>query len=148
LSLLKSGRHPDARGDNGRHRFAYAMLPHQGAFSVKSVVRPAYEFNVPITVVPVAHAEAETFSLLTVDSPNVIVESVKWAEEGDAFILRLYEAGKTGTHATLTFGLPVKSVSETNMLEEKPEPLGVSGDTLALYFKPFEIKTLRCVPAG
>jgi alpha-mannosidase len=142
LSLLKSGRHPDPRGDEGRHRFAYALMPHQGGFSVESVVRPAYEFNLPPVAMASLASEAE-FSLAMVDAPNVIVESVKLAEDGEGFILRLYEAGKTGTYAKIAFGLQVRAVSETNLLEENPQPLDVSGNAVQLYFRPFQIKTLR-----
>lgn len=141
LSLIKAGRRPDARGDEGTHRFTYAMLPHQGGFSVESVVRPAYEFNLAPAV---ASGSSETFSLATVDVANVIVESVKWAEDGDEFIVRLYEAGKTGGYAKIGFGLPLASVETVNLLEEKPEAVEVSGEGVELYFRPFEIKTLRC----
>ena len=143
LSLLKSGRHPDPRGGEGRHRFAYAFLPHQGGFSVETVVRPAYEFNLPPAVSAASRAPEE-FSLLHVDAPNVIVESVKWVEDGDGFIVRLYEAGRTGTHARISFGVPVTSVSETNLLEEDPAELDLVDGVVGLYMRPFEIKTLRC----
>jgi len=141
LSLIKSGRRPDPRGDEGEHRFAYAMLPHMGGFSVESVVRPAYEFNVEpvVTLGEVASA----YSLVQVDSPNVIVESVKWAEDEDAVILRLYEASKTGTTAKLRFGFAATSVEETNLLEERPNLLPLENGEVELYFRPFEIKTLR-----
>jgi alpha-mannosidase len=142
LSLLKSGRHPDPRGDEGRHRFAYALLPHTGGFSVESVVRPAYEFNLPPAICPARGVE-KGFSLAALSVSNVIVESVKWAEDGDGFILRLYEAGRTGTHARLRFGIPVESVQETNLLEEALCDLEVRDNAAALYFRAFEIKTLK-----
>lgn len=139
ISLIKSGRHPDPRGDEGTHQFRYAMLPHAGGFSVENVVRPAYEFN----VAPLATWGAkETFSLLSVDVPNVIVEAVKWAEDQDALVVRAYEASRTGTHATFDFGIPVASAEETNLLEEEAQPIEVDDDSVRLYFKPFEIKTL------
>lgn len=141
LSLIKSGRRPDPRGDEGEHRFAYAMLPHAGGFSVESVVRPAYEFNVAPSLV--RGGSSEPFSLATVYAPNVIVEAVKWAEDEDAVILRLYEASKTGTHARVRFGFPVTSVEETNLLEEKPVGVDLVDGDAELYFGPFEIKTLR-----
>jgi len=144
LSLLKSGRHPDARGDEGRHRFAYALLPHTGGFSVASVVRPAYEFNMPVNALAVSSPAAPPFHLLEVDAPNVIVEAVKWSEDGDGVILRLYEAERTGTHARLKFGVPVASLVETDLLEETPKGVALDGNTASLYFRPFEIKTLRC----
>ena len=37
LSLLKSGARPDPRGDEGRHVFTYALLPHTGGFSAERV---------------------------------------------------------------------------------------------------------------
>lgn len=148
LSLLKSGRHPDARGDEGIHRFRYAILPHTGGFSVEGVVRPAYEFNHRPASLPIASAKASQALLATVDAANVIVEAVKWAEEGDALILRLYEAGRTGTHARIVFGPSAQAVFETNLLEEEGTPLPLSDNAVELYFRPFEIKTLKVVPKG
>lgn len=142
LSLIKSGRRPDPRSDEGVHRFAYAMLPHAGGFSVENVVRPAYEFNVDVTTSTGIAGEA--FSLAQVDSPNVIIEAVKWAEDEDVVIVRLYEASKTGTHARVRFGFPVASVEETNLLEERPKAVEIENGEVSLYFHPFEIKTLRC----
>jgi len=82
--------------------------------------------------------------LATLDEANVIVESVKWAETGKAFVLRLYEAGKTGSRATLRLNAPVRAVQQTNMLEEDPTALPIRSGRVKLYFRPFEIKTLRC----
>ena len=145
LSLVKSGRHPDPRGDEGRHRFAYAVLPHAGGFSVESVVRPAYEFNVAPTVVEGRAPLA--LSLLSVDAPNVIVEAVKWAEDQEAFVVRLYEAGRAAARTTLRFGVPVLSVAETNLLEEETVPVLREDGAVRLRFRPFEIKTLIVRPA-
>ena len=144
LSLLKSGTHPDPRGDEGTHLMTYSLLPHACAFGVESVVRPAYELNVLVLAAPVV-AKAEGFeSLVTVDAPNVIVESVKWAEEGEALIVRLYDAEKLGCTVRVTVNAEVKSVAETDLLEENPRKLRVKGGAVELYVKPFEIKTLRC----
>ena len=142
MSLIKSGRHPDPRGDEGQHRFAYAMLPHQGGFGVESIVRPAFEFNVNPTVRP-ASANPSSFSLLSVDQPNVIVAAVKKAEDDDDLIVRLYEAGKAAGYVRVKFNIPIESVSEVNLLEESPEPIAQEFGEVELFFKPFEIKTLK-----
>ena len=142
LSLIKSGRHPDARGDEGRHRFSYAMLPHTGGFSVESVVRPSFEFNVTPTVRPTS-PEVSDFSLVTVDNPNIIVAAVKKAEDDNDIIVRLYEAGKTSGYAKLKFNIPITAVSEVDLLEESPVEVALDGDELEIAFKPFEIKTLK-----
>lgn len=144
LSLIKSGLHPDSRGDEGRHVFTYSLLPHIGGFSVESVVRPAYERNLPPTVCLAGPEATSLGSLLTVDAPNVVVECVKWAEEGKGFVVRLYEAGKTGGHIKVTFNTPIRSVCETNLMEEDAQPLELGEDDhmVRFYMRPFEIKTL------
>jgi alpha-mannosidase len=142
LTLIKSGTHPDARGDAGTHVFTYSILPHTGPFSVEAVVRPAYELNTPVTTL-LTTVDAQTMDgLLSVDSPNVIVESVKWAEQSDAFVVRLYEAGKIGGNVTVEFNTPVQNASETNLLEEKPHILKMSDQHVSFNMRPFEIKTL------
>ncbi len=142
LSLIKSGTHPDPRGDEGRHQFTYSLLPH-AAFGVENVVREAYELNLPLTAVRAAPDAKALPGLLTVDDPNVIVEAVKQAESGEGFIVRLYEAGRGGRKARITFGLPVKAVSQTNLLEEEPEAIEVSNNAVEVAFAPFEVKTLH-----
>ncbi len=146
LSLLKAGTHPDARGDRGRHRFTYSLLPHACGFSVESVVRPAYELNLPVTAWWGSADALPWASLLTVDAPHVIVESVKWAEQGKAFVVRLYEAGKTGGRVKVTFNAKISSVSATNLLEEDARPLKLSGGAVRFTMRPFEIKTLLVRP--
>ncbi len=143
LSLIKSGTHPDPRGDAGRHAFTYSVLPHACGFSVESVVRPAYELNVPVTVVPVGAGAAGFEGLVSVDAPNVIIETVKWAEQGRAVVVRLYEAGGTGGNVNVKLNVKARSVSETNLMEEKPRKLAVKNEIVSVYVRPFEIKTLR-----
>ena len=143
LTLIKSGTHPDPRSDRGRHRFNYALLPHAGTFCTENVIRPAYEFNVAPVTCPIAGGVREIDSLLTVSAPHIIVEAVKWAEEGDGFVIRLYEAERSGTSAVIRFNIQIESVEETNMLEEQPEELRVKNGQVLLYFRPFEIKTLK-----
>ena len=144
LTLIKSGRKPDPRGDRGRHTFTYSLLPHKGGFSVESVVRPAYELNVAPVVHHVAKGADAFGSLLTVDAPAVIVESVKWAEQGRAFVARLYDAGGRGSRAAVRFDKRVHRVEETNMLEEEVRTLALRGGAVRLHLSPFEIKTLKC----
>jgi alpha-mannosidase len=143
LTLIKSGTHPDPRGDRGRHLFSYALLPHACGFSTEAVILPSYEFNVPPITQQVSADAPMLSSLLNVSAPNIVVEAIKWAEEGRALVLRLYEAERSGTHAEIRFGAPVKKVEETNMLEEQPTELPVKKGRTQLYFRPFEIKTLK-----
>lgn len=140
LSLHKGGIRPDPRGDAGRHRMTYSFLPHMGGFDAETVIKPAYVANYrPI----VRSGEYTLPTLLTVDAGNVIIETVKPCEDGgNAFIARLYEAEGTYASTTLHTGFDVKKAELTNMLEETMETLDCDG-SIALTFRPFEIKTIK-----
>lgn len=140
LSLHKGGNVPDYRGDKGIHCCTYALLPHMGSMDAENVIRPAYMLNEKAMVVS---GDLGMESLVRTNVPNVIVETVKPAEDtGRSYVLRLYEAEGTQTIADLSFGLPVTGIEETNMLEETKEVLGAEQE-ITLTFKPFEIKTLK-----
>lgn len=141
LSLIKSGTHPDLRADRGRHVFTYSLLPH-GGFSTENVVRPAYELNVPVRAVAGPAFRPEK-PMAEVSAPNVIVETVKVAEDGDGVILRLYECEKSGCETDVALNFPHGRVFETNMLEEPIREIGGENGGVRLTFRAFEIKTLK-----
>ena len=141
LSLHRGGNHPDVTGDAGVHEMTYAFLPHTGGFSAESVVRPAYELNIPVVAVK---GRAELASFAAVSAPNVIVEAVKPAEDGtDAFVLRMYECEGAKTAADVQVNVPVAKAVLTNLLEDEKEALALDGGKLSLSFRPFEIKTVK-----
>ena len=78
LSLLRGPGWPDPEADQGRHRFAYATLPHIGNYlrSPDGVVAQAEWFNLPMTF---EEAGAKGRSSPSI-APGVSVEAVKWAE--------------------------------------------------------------------
>lgn len=144
LSLLRSGCRPDPRADNGLHRFTYSLLPHTGGFSVESVVRPAYELNVPLQVG--RPLDVLPAPLLELDSTQIIVESIKPAEDCEGCIVRLYEAERGSVEVTLRFPIPPRRVIRTNMLEEALDELPLTEGSTLLRFRAFEIITLRLIP--
>ena len=83
-------------------------------------------------------------SLLSVEAPNVIAETVKPCEDVEkAFIVRLYEAEGTYAETNVTLPEGAKSVEETNMLEEILSSVPVKDGRISLSFRPFEIKTIK-----
>lgn len=144
LTLLKAALAPDPQADLGEHTFTYALFPWTGSLLESGVVQQAYELNCPPLVLPGA---AEQRSLFSLDAPNVILETVKPAEDGSPdLILRLYESMRNGTHCVLTTSLTVQSAFQTDMEEEHPSPLAIQDGRIQLEFRPFEIKTLRLKP--
>lgn len=141
LTLLKSPLAPDPIADRGRQEFTYAFHAWNGPFFDCPVVREAYELNVSPLVIPGA---AEERSLFQVDAPNIVLETVKPAEDGSGdIIVRLYEAKRTATRCVLVTTFPFSQAMETDMLERPKHSLDVSAGRIPLNFRPFEIKTLR-----
>ncbi|MGQ9683953.1 MAG: alpha-mannosidase [Anaerolineae bacterium] len=86
---------------------------------------------------------AVSASLVEVEAAEVIVEATKQAEEGEALILRLYEATGSSVRTRMRLGVPARTVQEADLLERPLRALPLEGDSVALEFSPFEIKTLR-----
>lgn len=141
LTLLRAPLAPDMRADLGEHEFTYALYAWNGSLMQSRLVREAYELNIPVTTV---NGDGGTYSLLRCDAANVVVETVKPAEDGTGdIVVRLYEAMRTRTRCTLEVSLPLAAVEETDMLEKKGQRVACRGGKMVLEFRPFEIKTLR-----
>jgi alpha-mannosidase len=157
LTLLTGSINPDADADRGRHRFAYSLYPHAGDWRAARTVRRAYEFNVPVRYAVVDRGEgsrralASSFSLVSTDSPNLVVETVKKAEDEDALIVRFHEAHGQRGRAKLKFGVPIDSAIEVNLMEEIDSTLSTdlstAGDAVTLSYGPYDIRTIKVTAA-
>jgi alpha-mannosidase len=139
LSLLRATTSPDPEADQGHHRFAYALMPHAGGWREAGVVAEARRFNQPLLW---AQGSAQPRSYATVDDPNLVLDTIKRAEDGDALVVRLYEAHGARGAASLRLGLPVKSAHFANLLEDQGEAARVDGDAIEVPYRPYEIVTL------
>lgn len=140
LSLLRSPHSPDPQADRGRHRFSYALLAGAG---IEEAIAGGYALNLPLRPAP-ARAQA----LVEVDTTDVVVESVKLADDrsGD-IVVRLYEACGGAVAARLSTGFPLAAVFDCDLLERpEREPAHASGE-VDLNFRPFQIRSLRLRPA-
>ena len=132
--------------DQADHSFTYALFPHPGDVAAGGVVAEAYALNVPLRcLLTDAHpgSRPPTASFLSLDTPDVVIESVKQAEGSPAVIVRLYEAGHRRVRARLQFGFPVAAVIEADLMENDLAVLDLDAASVALDFAPFEIKTLK-----
>ena len=103
----------------------------------------ALNLNVPAKAVSSA-AEKDRMEFLSVDKRNVVLETVKKAEDGDGVIVRLYEVENARTKVTLHCAEAIASAEETDLLENPIEgALGVKENEIELTIKPYEIRTIR-----
>jgi alpha-mannosidase len=148
LTLLKAALAPDEQADQGVQQFTYAFCVWNGGLLTGGFVDEAYALNESPLSVPGAAAPAR-HSLFAVDAPNIVLETVKPAEDGSPdLIVRLYEAARSRTRCTLTLGIACAAAAETDMLETSLGELPIADGRIDLMFRPFEIKTLRLSPGG
>ncbi|MCI9337338.1 MAG: alpha-mannosidase [Lachnospiraceae bacterium] len=141
LTLLRAASCPEMRADNERHSFTYAFTAWEGTFADSDVVRQGYELNVKPVVSPGA---VKRFSAVTVDKANVILDTMKPAEDGSGdIVLRLYEAKKAAVKAEVNLQFGAEKVYLCDMLENITEELTVTDGKVTLPFRAFEIKTIR-----
>jgi alpha-mannosidase len=146
--VLRSATYPDPEADQGQHHFAYRLYPHAELKGNADIAKQAYTFNDPLIAVRSGETGAAALSsLVSTTAPNVVIETVKQAEDGNGIIVRFYECNRQRGWVTLRTGFPVQSAYLTNLLEDKQSTVAVNGQELKLYVKPFQITTLRLIPA-
>lgn len=132
VNLLRSQKHPCEAQDNGEHAFSYALYIHEGNVHDSDVAAHAYAFNRPLAVVKANPAD----SLVRTDNVHAVIEAVKPAEDGNGYIVRLYNDRPDSITAKLTAKGGKTTV--TDMLERKIAP--TDGN---LTFRGYEIITVR-----
>ena len=121
----------------------YSLYPHAGTWREAGTVQEALNLNVPAKAVSSA-AEKDRMEFLSVDKRNVVLETVKKAEDGDGIIVRLYEVENARTKVTLYCADAILSAEETNLLEQPAESaIDVKENEISLTIKPYEIRTIR-----
>ncbi|MBN2559147.1 MAG: alpha-mannosidase, partial [Clostridia bacterium] len=145
ICLLRSTRYPDAAGDLGRHEFTYSIYPHQGNHIEGGVIEEGMDLQFPLHVFNAVNKIAKSANpqFIGTDRENIIIETMKRAEDGTGIIVRLYESYGWESRATITIAGMTSAIYETNLIERNLGLTASGGNETTLLFKPFEIKTLR-----
>ena len=145
-TLFRCATSPNTLQDREHHSFTFSIYPHAKRVNDSDVVKEGYNVNYPLYAVFSKAKEGtlpEEYSLVGCDRDNVVIETVKIAEDSDSMIIRAYETWNSKTPATLTFCSEIETATECNLLEEEDESVAFTGNTLSATFKPFEIKTFK-----
>jgi alpha-mannosidase len=104
-------------------------------------VRAGWELNAPPAAAP-AGSSAPGRSFLSVEGP-CILETLKAADDGRGWILRLYEPHGGRGPVTVTAHRDLASVESCNHVEEAGKPLVAAGASFSFQTLPFQIHTFR-----
>lgn len=146
LTVLKCSQYPNEEADQGAHKLTYSIMAYEGDFREAGVINEAYALNQPLTVAQVCAnkgALADEFSLVSCDKANVIVETVKKAEDDDGMIVRMYDAFNRRANATVTVAEGFKKAYLCDLMENQIEELEFSDNKVTVPVSNFEIITLK-----
>lgn len=146
-SLLKSPREADARADMGIHEMVISLYPHAGDWRSAGTVRRGHELNTPLKGYVTTPHEGElprSTSFVSVSSPGLVVTAIKKADDGNGFIVKLYETAGKSCKAFVRTAIPASSYVEADLMEK---PIGVlrplTGGVFPIEVGKYEIKTFR-----
>jgi alpha-mannosidase len=132
----------------GDHDFRFSLTSHQPGW--RNGRRFGVGANTPLTAVVLDPSHAggtlpATKSFLSVDADNVVLSTLKKAEDNEDVILRLYDAERKSVTARVEIPFTAKASFLTNILEESDTPLHQNGNHIAVPVGHQAIETYRLV---
>jgi hypothetical protein len=134
----------------GDHHYHFSLSSHAPGW------QNGYQFGIqanhPFIVlqggVPAAHASLpEEKSFFEFSSANVLLSTIKKAEDDDDLVFRVYEMEGKDTPLSIHSFVPFTSGEWTNLIEEEGKPLAVRGSSFNLRLGHNAIETVKLRPA-
>jgi alpha-mannosidase len=152
--LLASRRSCHGQGNwylqEGDHHYVFSLTSHAPGW--RNGYKAGIQANVGLfpvvreTASGIADWPAER-SLVTLSDGNVLISTIKKAEDDDSLILRCYDIEGRDARIRLGFFAPLYKAVLTNIIEEEGKPLAVTKDGITLSVGHQAIETVKLVPA-
>ncbi len=128
---------------HGQHTYDFLLIPYAGSWKSAGVVRQAQEFNTPARLAEGCRVPGGQISLLTIDRENLVLSSVKTAEDGSGdLLIRFYET--FGQETAGTIALPgAESACLSDVTEAPGTAISCANGRIPVSCRPFEIQTIR-----
>ena len=158
LTLIRSSYEPDPLPEIGEHQVRLALAPHGRRLEAAEMIRLGAGFNHPLQVVATSvHGgtlPVRASAVTAVEPASLVFSSMKRAEDGEALIVRLFEANGQAARATVTLDPKlmgkVEQAVEVDLLERplaagtaRAEPDGFSVDVPAFGIASVKLTLAR-----
>ncbi len=146
LSLLRSPKWPDPLADRGLHSIEYSLYPHRAEVSVARTLQRGYEYNNPlIAVVGEVHKgrRPSSASFVQLTPANLILTTIKKAEDGEGWIFQWYDGKGLDSQASLTLPATPIKVVRSNFLEGDGAPETFRGTQVQAGTRKSSTTTLK-----
>lgn len=148
LTLLKCSENPNLSQDREQHSFVYSLYPHSGDFKQGKTTAEAVVLNNPLKAVRIDKNKGtlpEKYSLFSCGNENILLDTVKKAEEDNSVILRLHEYFNRKSNIIIDVGFDFKEVYICDMLEHIKKKINNHGRKVSLKIRNYEIVTLKFI---
>ncbi len=133
----------------GKMEYEYALMPHAGNWQDAKVLQAAYAHKVPVKAIQGVWSDEGTmpvtasFIAVQPQDGNILCSAFKQAEDGDGFILRLWNASDKAIDTKIDTILPIKSVEQVRMDETEAKAVAFKNGSFSFKFGPHKIETFR-----
>lgn len=122
----------------GKLTFRYSITTHRGPCKNSDAMRFALE-----SVSPLIRSVPSVKRFLEIDNPQAILLAFKQAENGGAFVLRLWNCEETPTTAKVVFPeFKILSAHSADIVERKKEAIPHAESSLDIPLKGYDIVTV------
>ena len=137
-------------GDSYFENF-FALKPHLGGYDAISSMKFALEHQNELIAGKITGIDAKygtEFSLLSVSAPNILLLSVKPAEEGidSGIITRFWNMNDSKSKADVKFNQNIDRAWETTHIEVDLQKIEPKKQSMPMNFNQHQIKTFRIIP--
>lgn len=150
--LLASRRSCHAKGNwylqTGDHSFRFSLFSHTGDW--RSGYKLGMQANQTLMAIcnPRTNTGAnlpEEKSFCSINSANVIISTIKKAEDDNTVIIRCYENEGKDTEAAISWFMPVGKVELTNLIEEEGKPVPYQSGAVQVKVGHNAIETVKVI---
>jgi hypothetical protein len=136
------------RAGIGDHTAAFSVTSGTDSLDAAAAASFAYDFNnrlIPVLLPPATGAVegVSSFSFLSVEPPDLQITTIKQAEDGNGYIIRLFNPLPDRIDASLEFGRTVSGGYITSAVEENRNSISVNENSISLSVGGFDIATIR-----
>lgn len=151
LSLLKKPIFPNPWTDEGPVEITYHLYPHRGDYVEGEVYKQALSIWSPLKVIAgkgKRRVALREYTIAWIEPEYVIPSAIKRAEDGDGYIMRIYNPTDKDVEAKIVLSRRLaektRRVVETNVVEdEEVGELRVKDGVIRLRLGPYKVKTLK-----
>jgi alpha-mannosidase len=144
-SQMKGAYTDQLNQDWGHHEILFGIAGHAGDWREGKTDWQAYRLSTPLIAFETEKhggTLGNSFSLLSVDNPNIRILALKKAELSDEVIVRLVEMdGKPAPQVRLKFAGPIDAAREVNGQELPMGSASIADGALETSFQPYQPRT-------